>query len=53
MTVVEPRHAVLPGVEKFHGFQMHSHNYRVPHFIKDQVHHIHFLFTFSSDYLIE
>jgi len=46
---VEPRHAVLPGIEKFHGFQMHSHNYRVPHSFKNQVHHIHFVFTFSSD----
>lgn len=34
---VEPRLAVVPGIENFGGFQMHSHNYRVPHSFKDQV----------------
>ncbi|KEH19102.1 flavin containing monooxygenase FMO GS-OX-like protein [Medicago truncatula] len=34
---VEPRLAVVPGIENFPGFQMHSHNYRVPHSFKDQV----------------
>jgi len=37
---VEPRHAVIPGIENFRGFQMHSHNYRLPHSFKDQVHQI-------------
>lgn len=34
---VEPKHGLVPGIEKFRGFQMHSHNYRVPHDFKDQV----------------
>ncbi|KAK2407362.1 Flavin-binding monooxygenase family protein [Trifolium repens] len=34
---VEPKLGVVPGIENFGGFQMHSHNYRVPHSFKDQV----------------
>jgi len=43
---VEPRHAVVPrhepvpGIENFGGFEMHSHNYRLPHSFKDQVQYI-------------
>jgi cation diffusion facilitator CzcD-associated flavoprotein CzcO len=40
---VEPKLGVVPGIENFGGFQMHSHNYRVPHSFKDQVHSIFIL----------
>lgn len=35
---VEPKLGVVPGIENWRRFQMHSHNYRVPHSFKDQVH---------------
>lgn len=34
---VEPRLSEVPGIETWRRFQMHSHNYRVPHPFKDQV----------------
>jgi len=34
-----PRVAEILGIEKWSGFQMHSHNYRVPQPFRDQVHH--------------
>ncbi|CAI8607500.1 unnamed protein product [Vicia faba] len=34
---VEPKLGVVPGIENWRRFQMHSHNYRVPHSFKDQV----------------
>ncbi|KAI4323516.1 hypothetical protein L6164_023114 [Bauhinia variegata] len=33
----QPRFAKIPGIEKWPGFQMHSHNYRVPEPFRDQV----------------
>ncbi|KAI4333020.1 hypothetical protein L6164_017877 [Bauhinia variegata] len=33
----EPRFATLPGIEKWPGYQIHSHNYRVPEQFRDQV----------------
>ncbi|MED6205295.1 hypothetical protein PIB30_016481 [Stylosanthes scabra] len=32
-----PRVAEVCGIEKWHGFQMHSHNYRVPQPFQDQI----------------
>lgn len=34
---VEPKLGLVHGIEKWRRFQMHSHNYRVPHSFKDQV----------------
>ncbi|KAL2511460.1 Flavin-containing monooxygenase FMO GS-OX-like 3 [Abeliophyllum distichum] len=33
----QPRIADIPGIEKWHGKQIHSHNYRVPEPFQDQV----------------
>ncbi|KAI4323508.1 hypothetical protein L6164_023106 [Bauhinia variegata] len=33
----QPKFAEIPGIEKWPGFQMHSHNYRVPEPFRDQV----------------
>ncbi|ANM58707.1 flavin containing monooxygenase FMO GS-OX-like protein [Arabidopsis thaliana] len=33
----EPRHALIPGIDTWPGKQIHSHNYRVPEQVKDQV----------------
>ena len=34
---VEPRLAEVPGIERWRGFQMHCHNYRVPQPFQGQV----------------
>ncbi|KAK7323352.1 hypothetical protein VNO77_26823 [Canavalia gladiata] len=33
----EPRLPIIPGIEKWPGYQMHSHNYRVPEPFRDQI----------------
>ncbi|CAA0309950.1 unnamed protein product [Arabidopsis thaliana] len=33
----EPRHALIPGIDTWPGKQIHSHNYRVPEQVKDQI----------------
>jgi cation diffusion facilitator CzcD-associated flavoprotein CzcO len=40
-----PRIAKIPGIEKWGGYQMHSHNYRVPEPFHNQVHFIFLCFA--------
>ncbi|XP_058744163.1 flavin-containing monooxygenase FMO GS-OX-like 2 isoform X5 [Vicia villosa] len=51
---VEPKLGVVPGIENWRRFQMHSHNYRVPHSFKDQIECVHEdgLVTFEDGFSI-